>query len=417
MKIIIQSLNFYPDLTGIGKYSAEMALWLVERGHSVTVITAPPYYPAWRIDSKFRKYWWSREYWREINVWRCPIWVPLKPTAITRIAHLLSFAISSAPIIFAQILNRPDLIITIEPPIFSAPAAWVVSRICNAKAVLYIQDLEIDAAFNLNILSGSKRIKGYIFSIEQFILLRFDLIVSISRRMLNKISQKGVPDSRSFLLYNWASAEHPICNVDYRRALMIPSDSIIALYSGNMGEKQGLNLLSDLVKLNLAHQHNSFGKEIHFIFCGDGPGKAGLLKTCSEYKNVHFLPLQPSEGLPVFLSTADIHLLPQKSEVSDLVMPSKLTGILFSSKPVLTCAIEGSELFEIVKNCGIVVSPGDSMAFYNAFIMLANDQELRERLGLLGRQYALKNLDKDKILSSFELQLKKLISQEKIRGN
>ena len=58
MKILIQSLNFYPELTGIGKYSGEMAAFLALKGHRVRVITAPPYYPAWKISPGYKKYFW-----------------------------------------------------------------------------------------------------------------------------------------------------------------------------------------------------------------------------------------------------------------------------------------------------------------------------------------------------------------------
>ena len=45
MKILIYGINFSPELTGIGKYTGEMASWLAAKGHDVRVVTAPPYYP------------------------------------------------------------------------------------------------------------------------------------------------------------------------------------------------------------------------------------------------------------------------------------------------------------------------------------------------------------------------------------
>ena len=53
MKILIYGLNYHPELTGIGKYTGEMAEWFAKRGHKVRVVTAPPYYPRWKVDKKY----------------------------------------------------------------------------------------------------------------------------------------------------------------------------------------------------------------------------------------------------------------------------------------------------------------------------------------------------------------------------
>lgn len=45
IRILILGLNFSPELTGIGKYTGEMAESQSGLGHEVHVVTAPPYYP------------------------------------------------------------------------------------------------------------------------------------------------------------------------------------------------------------------------------------------------------------------------------------------------------------------------------------------------------------------------------------
>ena len=49
MRILIHGMNYAPELVGIGKYTGELGAWLASRGHRVTVLTAPPYYPQWRV--------------------------------------------------------------------------------------------------------------------------------------------------------------------------------------------------------------------------------------------------------------------------------------------------------------------------------------------------------------------------------
>ena len=418
MKIVIQSINFHPELTGIGKYTGEMAHWLALKGHDVHVITTPPYYPKWKVDDRYREYFWSKEIWCGVKVFRCPIWVPIKPSGVTRLLHLASFALSSFPIMLWQIFWRPNVILTIEPPLFAAPAALVTARISGAKAILHIQDFEVDAAFDLGLLKGS-RLKKIILDIEKFLLRRFDLVCTISGRMVERAFSKGVNAENIFLFRNWANAQpeskpsqqYEIPNSDpvlsYREQLKLPPYGVIALYSGNMGAKQGLEILGHVArKFKGADESLPL---VHFVFCGDGIGREKLIEQCKDLNFVHFLNLQPAENLSSFLAMADIHLLPQRADASDLVMPSKLTGMMASARPVLVGAHTGTELANVVHCCGLVVPPENPQAFYEALLTLISNKDLRDRLGMAGFQYAINNLDRDCILLNFESKLKEII--------
>ena len=117
----------------------------------------------------------------------------------------------------------------------------------------------------------------------------------------------------------------------------------MALYSGNMGAKQGLEVLADVVRL-LAQE----ARQVVFVFCGSAVGRADLVARCQGLPNVRFLDLQPLIRLPDLLATADIHLLPQRANAADLVMPSKITGMLTSVRPVVATAHSGTDLATVV---------------------------------------------------------------------
>ena len=97
MKILIYGINYAPELTGIGKYSGEMAEWLAAAGHEVRVITAPPYYPEWEVQAPYRAGRYLREQRNGVTVLRAPLWVPRKVSGLKRLVHLASFALTSAP--------------------------------------------------------------------------------------------------------------------------------------------------------------------------------------------------------------------------------------------------------------------------------------------------------------------------------
>ena len=129
---LFYGLNFAPELTGIGKYTGEMAERLVRQGHAVTVVTAYPYYPHWRLDPARPNWRWSTETWRGVRVIRCPLWVPSRPAALTRILHLLSFALSSAPaVLYAALRHRPETLFVVEPTSFAAPMGLLAARLAG----------------------------------------------------------------------------------------------------------------------------------------------------------------------------------------------------------------------------------------------------------------------------------------------
>ncbi|MGK9797801.1 colanic acid biosynthesis glycosyltransferase WcaI, partial [Salmonella enterica subsp. enterica] len=88
-------------------YTGEQARWFAARGHEVRVVTAPPYYPAWRVGTGYRAWQYRREQHDGVQVWRAPLWVPSRPSGLKRVLHLASFAASSVPCLLAQWRWRP----------------------------------------------------------------------------------------------------------------------------------------------------------------------------------------------------------------------------------------------------------------------------------------------------------------------
>ena len=430
LKILLYGINFTPELTGIGKYTGEMAAWLAAQGHSVRVVTAPPYYPNWAIGEGYSNKTWRREHWQGATVWRCPLWVPARPGGVKRLLHLASFALGSLPVMLCQMIWRPDVVWVVEPALFCAPATLVVARLSGAKAWLHVQDFEVDAAFDLGLLRG-KFLRGVVTGAERWLMRRFDAVSTISQRMHQRLLDKGVAPAQAVLSPNWVDVQAitpegqglslqagalnlatQVTRLDnsFRVKLGIAPDAVVALYSGNMGGKQGLELLADVAKLCLA-QAGQAPTAIIFVFCGNGAGRVDLMQRCEGLPNVHFMELQPLERLNELLAMADVHLLPQRADAADLVMPSKLTGMLASGRPVLATAHPGTELAFVVQGCGVVVPPEDPVAMTQAMMALAADLKLRTQLGAAGRIYALEHMDREAVLRKFESDLTTLISR------
>ena len=408
MKILLCAINYAPELTGAGKYNAEMMEWLSAKGHQVRVVTAPPYYPEWKVAEGYHGWQYSREVIGAVEVWRCPLWVPGHLTGLRRIVHLISFSISALPMLIRQAAWRPDVIISIEPTLFAAPATLVLARITRAHAWLHIQDFEIDAAFELGILSRPW-LRRMVLRAEQFLLRQFDRVSTISPRMQQRLDVKGVQRKKQIMFPNWSDVESifPLQRPSiYRQRLRLKPDQQVVLYAGNMGEKQGLDMVVELAR--------KFQGEtgVCFVMCGEGSAAEDLKRQSHDLDNMLWLPLQPLESLNELLNLADIHILPQREGAADLVMPSKLTGMLASGRPVLATAKPNTQIADVLSESGVTVAPGDINALSAALSNLLRDKKLRQRLAQGARSYAVNNLGKEKVLARFEAELLACITDQ-----
>ena len=401
MKILIYSANFSPEPVGVGKYSGEMAAWLVTQGHQVRVVAAPPYYPLWQLDQAYSWPPYRREQWQGVEVWRCPIWVPNAPGGLVRVLHLLSFAVSSLPIILWQVFWRPKVVMVIAPALVCAPAGCVVAKLTGAKAWLHIQDFEVDVAFQMGLLK-SPFLQDFVLAAERCLLSCFDHVSSISGRMLDRLRQKGLAENKIFFFPNWVDISHIyplIAPSDYRQELGISPLTKIVLFSGTLGEKQGLMAIPEAAR-QLRHR-----QDLLFVVCGDGVIKPQLEIASMGLTNIKFLPLQPFERLGQLLGLADIHLLTQSPEAADLVLPSKLSGMLASGRAVIATCLADTEIANVVAKCGLVVAPENGEVLAKAIQQLVDNDEARFKFGMLARLYAEENLATDSVLGRMLKQL------------
>ena len=398
-RILLVSLNHAPETTGIGRFNGEMVVWLMARGHDVRVVAAPPYYPAWRIEPQHRTWFLRREERDGARVYRVPIYVPRKPTGVRRLLHVASFAVISAPVILVQALTwRPDLIMMTEPTLGAAPAVLLAARLCGARSLLHVQDFEVDAAFDLGIVHGPRTHWGAA-RLERRLMAGFTHVSTISARMVERLAAKGVDSARTLLVPNWADIERIRPDVDstpFRRRLGFGDGTVLALYSGNIGRKQGIGTLIEAARL-LAGE-----PAIRIVICGDGAGRLDMERAARGLLNVTFLPLQPETELPALLAMADIHLLPQRAGAADLVMPSKLGNILASGRPVIVGADAGTQLFEAVQGCGLTVPPEDAEALAEALRQLAGNPACRTSMGQAARRRAEERLGREACLLGLE---------------
>lgn len=403
-RILLIGGNYYPELTGIGRYNGEMMDWLASHGYQCTVVTTYPYYPQWKVEDEYKRKsrWYTREKKGTIDVHRCPHYVPKTPGGVKRMMLDLTFTVSA----FFKILQlsfgpKRDIVMVVAPPFVPGFLGVIYKKLRKAKLVYHVQDLQIEAARDLQMVRSKKMI-GLLFAMERFILKRTDQLSSISTGMVKKMKEKTGRDIVFFPNWSDTSKFFPLPD---RQSLktgfgLSETDKVI-LYSGAIGEKQGLDIV-----LKAAQALTEF-PGLKFIICGTGPYKENLQVMAKEMslKNVLFFSLQPVEKLNEFLNMADVHLVVQKADASDLVMPSKLTNILAVGGLAVVTGVPGTSLYEEVNDhrMGILAESENAAAFIDAVkkSISTDCSELRKN----ARNYAENYLSIDRVMQRFTEEL------------
>ena len=414
MEIVLISPNYYPEKVGIGKYNYEFCSYLAKSGHKVNVITSFPYYPDWKVDDSYAGINKKVEYIENVKVVRCKIYVPNKPTIVKRIYHLASFSLSIFRSSLIEIRKRPDYVIMVQPTLFAAPFILTLCKFYSVKSVMHVQDFEFDAMLGLN--PDKKLYLGKFFSyVERKITQSFYRVSTISNKMLEKLSDKGVDRNNVILFPNWSDINFikPHMGRDFfLKECGIPLSHKVVLYSGNMGDKQGLE--------NVIEAASFFElDDVHFVLVGEGSSKETLIYLAKEreLKNVSFLDLQQWSDVPNMLCSADLHLVIQKKGAADAVLPSKLTNILACGGWSVVTAEEDTELGIISKMYpGIftLCQPENISALVNSIknTLSKSISSYNE----VARKYAVTNLDKNSVIEDFMAKLELLSNNKNFKS-
>lgn len=398
--ITIISINYYPEDTSTGLYSTQMAEFLQYSGWDVTVITGFPYYPKWEIYENYRN---RKNFLKEeingVNVMRFKQFVPKSPSFLKRVFHIIDF--TSGSYFNTTEITETNIVLSIIPFTSSAWLGRKLARRTNAKHWIHIQDFEFDAAFESGIISKKgigQSMQKLFFNIESKILNSADLVSTISSNMLNKLKLKS--NSKSYYFPNWID-ENVISPTNSKTHRYLLSKKFKVLYSGNIGEKQNWNLFIELVDFFKTNN------QIEFIVVGNGSAKNKLIDQTKEYKNIkHYDPI-PFDELNDLLCSADLHILFQKDNVVDTVMPSKILGMMASEVPSLVTGSLKSEVAEIftTHDTGYFYKSSEKRELIKQIEDLIFDKRKGKSIGKNARKHVIDLYSKEVVLDKFNKKL------------
>ncbi|WP_264560047.1 WcaI family glycosyltransferase [Flavobacterium sp. N2270] len=397
-KITIITANYYPEDTAIGLYTSQFAEYLKNNSFNVTVLTGFPYYPNWKIPENYEN---KPSFYKEINngveVIRYKQYVPSKVNFKSRILMILSFNFGLLVNLFK--LKKSDLVICIVPFTTNCFIGKLYSLIYKTKFWIHLQDFEFDLLIDSGI--GSKKsfftklFFKFLLKTESIILNSADLVSTISNSMMGKVYEKSNPKN-TFFFPNWVSINNINPETSKKHNYFNPLKYNL-LYSGNIGEKQDWNFFIEFCKL-INKDDN-----IEIVIVGNGGYSDKLKERAGIYDFIKFKDVVPYSELSDLLCSADIHFLFQKYDVVDSVMPSKLLGMMASTRPSIVTGSSESEVNTILTNSkgGFYCSSNKPVDVYQKIIELKNNAEKTFVMGQNARKYVEEHFDSESVLSSF----------------
>ncbi len=399
--ITLIGINYYPEDTAVGIYSTQMLEYLSQKGFKINVLTGFPYYPEWKIKNDYQnKPKFYKEVINNINIYRYKQYVPKKPTFLKRIIHLFDFTLGTYINSFK--IKQTDLVIAIVPFTSTILLGWLLKKRLKAKLWTHIQDFEFDAAQQAGVSKNKKNLLFKIlFKIEKKLIDCSDEVSTISQTMLKKLKSKT--GCKTYYFPNWINQDsiNPSKNNTHT---YLKSNNFKVLYSGSIGDKQNwsffIKFLFELKKID----------NIEVIIVGQGSQKKWLSKKIKLFDFVKIYNPVPLNELNDLLCSANLHILFQKDNVLDTVMPSKILGMIASGVPSLITGHPKSEVAKIIHNSkGGIYLQNNLIEVLNAFNKLKSDKSRYYKIGENARHFVIKNYDYNSILSEFEMRLKKLL--------
>jgi len=382
MRILILSQWFDPEPTFKG---LAFARELVKQGHSVEVLTGFPNYPGGKLYPGYRIKLLQRETVDGISVIRVPLYPSHDSSSIKRILNYVSFSLSAA-LLGPFLVKSADVVYVYHPPATVALPAMMLKLLRGMPFVYDIQDLWPDTLAASGMLNNRAALK----CVELWCRLTYTLanhIVVLSPGFKGKLHDRGVPEHKVSVIYNWCDETQISCMERTDAAIREPQlkDRFNVVFAGTMGKAQALDAVLDAAQL-LADRL----PQVQFVFIGGGIDVERLTtKARNQRNNVVFLPRRPMSEIGSVLSMADALLVHLRDDpLFEITLPSKTQAYLAVGRPILM-AVRGDAAQLVEKaEAGIACIPENAESIAAGIeILVAMSPQERKDMGSRGATF------------------------------
>lgn len=399
MKILFLTQYFPPETGAPQNRLYDLALKLQEFGASVSILTAFPNYPQYRIPEAYRGKLNSREKMEGLDIHRSWIYVSPDKSLVKRLLNYFSFTISSF-LAGCFKIGQADLIICESPPLFLGFTAVLLKYIKGARLIFNVSDLWPESAVKLGIVTNPWLIRLSTW-LELWIYRHSDKISGQTQGIVADI-QKRMPDKSVFWLRNGVDPEdidRRISAKDWRKDKGFEPADFLVYFGGLLGYAQGLEVMLEAAKQTVQYPH------IKYVLVGDGPEKDKLLRLKQEWalEQVFFFPGVTRMEIIDVISCMDVAVIPlRKVNLFLGAIPSKIFEILYLKKPVLL-GIEGEakDLFIDQAQAGLFYEPENGAALAEAVLKMSEQPDFVGAMGDRGREFVLRHFNRRQIAGDF----------------
>jgi colanic acid biosynthesis glycosyl transferase WcaI len=398
MKIILLCSIFPPEPFLAAQTAFSMAKKLTAIGHQVMVITSYPNRPGGKIYEGYHNRLFSRgksQYGFEVV--RCYTTPSSKSSFLSRFTENIVFGASSS--LFLMFIPKIDLIFSDTWPVFATGLISLVARIRRIHYIVWVNDLYPESLLSQKRLRQNFWVTDLMRKIDSWIA-RGAVHLAVLTKSFARVYQEDrkIPSEKITVIPSWIEGDLDLVDInqvmEIRQQFEIKDSDFLVVYGGNIGVGAGVDTLikaSELVD------------DIHVLIAGGGSELLACRELASSMNStkISFYNPWPEEKTMALYQAADVLVLPTHGEQSIASIPSKLIRYMLSGRPIIAAGLQGTELCNLVEEsgCGWVIPPDDPKAIA---YMIDNARSIgqleRGRLGMAGREYALKNLTADVIL-------------------
>ncbi len=390
MRVLYLSQYFPPEVGATQTRAHEMARYLVQAGHRVTMLAEIPNHPAGIIPPAYRGKLWERRPLDGIDVIR--LWVITSPHKgfRQRMLFYLSYmvmAILAGLVVGLRLRRRYDLIYATSPPLFVGLAGAILSILLRTRLVFEVRDLWPESAVALGELSSPRAIR-LAEHVERFCYRQARQIVVVTRGIQARLRARGIRPGRVHLIPNGANVDqfHPApAEAAALRESLGLGDRFVAIYAGIHGVAQGMDTLVDAARLL------QDDPDIVLLLVGEGPRKAAVraAQVAWHLTNLRLLGEQPRAAMAGYLSLAGCAIVPLRDDpLFAGALPSKLFEGLACSTPVVLSAPAGEATAVLAAaQAGLAVPPEDPAALAAAIRWMRDHPAEAAAMGARGRAF------------------------------
>lgn len=396
-----------PPEPGATKRPLMQARALNRLGHSVTLITGFPSYPAGRVQSGYRGKLWMRETLAGVNILR--VWSVPAPTrgVFRRFISFFTFSLSS--LIAGLLLRRADCVIASIPKPFTEFAGFAIARLKKSHFVIEVRDVLPDT-LQMGQVKINPRLYGLLSRYYGWIYRRADLFALSETMWADQLDAYGVKNTPRVIVPHAFDREeaHDGDRENTRHQLKVENNFVVA-YAGSFSQHYNIPVF---VKVAQLLRETLPSARMLLIGTGYDFAKIERLVKESNLNNV-ILPggVPPDQVFP-YLQAADLLLLPQL--LDEVLSQTKIVEYLASATPVV-CICKNPSLMRAEQlGIGISVPWGDAPAIASAIKRLAEDPSARSDCAAKGYALIVRERERMQVVAGLESGLKVMIGESKL---